>query len=219
MKNSKRHRVPPDIVKYFGNLVESWEQYPMGYLYLKLRNLSFDEILVKTIPVGLDLIPVDVKYSFTCEVEVVPEDKMNDKYRELYRRLKSAECKLSWKGKLWKKGFFTPIPNDIQTCILQMKSSDELIDILHANKDIMKLINKIKPEELSLKLYAGVNITKSIESANNFQMDFYSNPLKIAWIINLVEGRYITSTNPYKLTADICSLLDLITKELRDLIY
>jgi len=169
--------------------------------------------------VGLDLMATDFKYSFACEVEIIPEDKMNNKYCELYRKLKNLECELVWMGKIWKKGFFRPISDELQTYIPQLKPSFGLVETLHANADIMKLINKLKPEELILKLYSGIDITKSMNDLFKLQVNFYHNPTKIAWIIRLTEGRYITSTNPYKLTAEICLLLNLIAKELKDLTH
>ena len=221
-RDNKVHRAPPEIVKYFGDLVEHWEQFARDYIYIKLRNMNFDDALIRTIPVGLDLMVTDVKYSFACDVEIVPEDKMNDEHCELYRKLKSFECNLIWKGRLWKKGYFDPISDELQDYIPQIIPSDELIKILHANRDLMKLINKVKPEELNLRLYAGTDITKPIQSIEGFfklQADFYRNPLKITWIMRLTEGRYVISMNPYKLTSEVCLLLNLIAKELRGLVH
>ncbi len=220
-KGSKRYRATPDIVKYFGTLVERWEKYAADCIYVKLKNMDFDGILIRAIPVGFDLITTDIKYLFACEVEVVPENEMNHKYRELYRKLKNLECEIIWKGKLLKKAVFHPIFDELRAYIPQIESSKTLIEILHANKDLMKLVNKVKPEELNVKLYSGIDITKSIQSINNFlklQINFYYNPSKIAWIVKLTEGRYVISTNPYKLTTEICSLLNLIVKELKNII-
>lgn len=130
-----------------------------------------------------------------CTSTVIPAEKMTDETRTLYRKLKGMEFELEWKMQrvLKRKAQFKPYGRllNLQAYIPELTVSDAVWKSLYRDSHFMRLLNAVKPEELSLTLSSldtGKDITVPRKDTVYWSaLDYYYNPVEIKWEARLTK--------------------------------
>jgi hypothetical protein len=119
-------------------------------------------------------------------VDHVPKEEM-----EICRKLKNMECELYWKGILNRKPFFRSLSNlkVLKKYIPKISLDSNLFTLLNNNKELMYLIQKVKPEEITIHfpLYPLSYPLSSLSAEKKLEImiESYKNPFALHGMFTL----------------------------------
>lgn len=181
-------RKEPDVVKVLSAFLTKWNPTIGGTLVYP-KDTLFEEMLIKTVPVGLGF---ENATEFSCSVNVVPEEEMDEKKREIYRRLKGMECELEYEGTISKKPRFKPSESlsKLTRFVPSLLISNDLVNTLHNEGKLISLIRTVRPDELKFSLISVTQadfaeIATSSEGMLSSMARFYNEPKRIVWVFKL----------------------------------
>ncbi|MCD6369275.1 MAG: hypothetical protein J7L38_05725 [Thermoproteales archaeon] len=205
------------IKKTLEDRFEEWKSVK-GMLYGRTKAASFDELFVYMKPIGI----FEYKYIFSAMINLVPTNLMNEKYAEVYRRLKSFECDLNVKGIFRKQYSFIPRKdlNDLAKLIEGFQPSDLLAQNLNRDENVMECIRRLGAVEFNIRLksvselYAPFIANK--EAMLQAEKAFYENPEDVVWVLSLTT---LLSHSPglKKKIRNIYNALETISAKIREI--
>ncbi|MEM2904814.1 MAG: hypothetical protein QW057_05955 [Candidatus Bathyarchaeia archaeon] len=179
----------PFQVQVFKKYLTSWKEMGRTVIAKPKRSLTFTHLVFGQKPFGF----FDTKYETTAVYEVVKPEEMDERYGELYRRVKSMECVLARRGPLRRAMFFKPSPalTELQKVIPGLVVSEELARALNEDKELTELLRQLRPDEMSIVLHS-VPIQyqpffRQKEAVLQGMMEFYEKPSGITWIITIID--------------------------------
>lgn len=200
----------PKIVRILGELVGSYA-VSGRYVYLKIKNSSYDYIIYSKGSAGLYSIS-----SFLAVYTARSEDEMDERFDPVYRRLKSMECVWDSRKRIFKAN---PILEELKAYIPDLEISTELADALNKDKSLMESILRLKPSYLSITLFSippeYQPFTIFREALIKGMAEYYKLPLAIRWHISLVKSHPLFSTPPVHIIVNLLeSILSHIKSEI-----
>lgn len=211
----------PIVVRCLKDRIKNYKDFGR-FVVIIPRGASFDRLLVRSSR-SLATLFENLEELY-CTSTVIPKHKMIEENRALYRKLKGMECELKWKRErvFKRKAHFKPYDGlaNLQAYIPELMISDAIWKTLNSDNSLMRLINAVKPEELSLTL-------SSLDTERDFVMpkedavywstlDSYYNPTKIMWEVRLTKilPRLLFYKKSY---IDMYNLMDMICEKSREL--
>ncbi|RLE82378.1 MAG: hypothetical protein DRJ51_00015 [Thermoprotei archaeon] len=174
------------VKKILADKFEEWRS-ARGMVYARAIDAPFDELYISMKPIGF----FEYKYNFSAIMTLVPTHMMNDRYAEIYRRLKGLECDLKIKG-LLRKNFFFITRRDLDALsqlVEDLKPNDLLASELTNDSSLMGKIRKLGAIELTVRLKSITELyapfVASREAMLQAEKAFYENPEDIVWILTL----------------------------------
>ncbi|RLE72583.1 MAG: hypothetical protein DRJ45_01615 [Thermoprotei archaeon] len=177
----------PLEVRVLKDKIAEWKSRG-GILYIKFKDSYFEDLYIRTQSISFSF---DVKHIFTVPISIINRGDMNEKYVKLYRILKGMEAQLEYKGIINRKPFFINLSklNRLKNFLPDLKISNTLISILNNDKELLELIRKIKPGELTIGLKSMfdtfVYFSASPEAILHSEATYYKEPTEIMWLIML----------------------------------
>jgi len=213
MKLKKTRKVPLPI-HYLKERVESWGVLGDSVIIIP-KNASFDELHVRR--TFIDWGFGEFKWQFTGFINVVSREEMNGRSVKLYRMLKNLETDLKWMGLLSKKPIFEVSPDlrNLALHIEDIRPNGELAEILNSNDQILKLVRRVRPDLLRIRLES-IHLEDIEQSSGKMEplhlvRRYYENPHRVMWLIALTR---INLPNPLigNLMKDSYNLLDCLAE-------
>ncbi|RLF23843.1 MAG: hypothetical protein DRN15_01825 [Thermoprotei archaeon] len=213
----------PLVVKCLGERVADW-QSAGGFILIKPRAASFDFILYRREPIPLSL---DFKDRFICQITIVSEESMNEKYVPVYQRMKTMECELVWKGLIGRKPTFKASKSleALSRRIEGLAFNPMLAKAIASDESIIHLISRIKPGELSIQLKSMSDVDAYFavtpEMTYAIQATYFKEPKDIVWYVNLTTmltrgPSYARKVNEvYDLLENIARIVRKIAENIR----
>ena len=118
-----------------------------------------------------------VQWKFVSPCVIYDRDQMTDKRRQIYKRLKSMECKMKSIGFL-KKNYYFISDENLKKLFPNLDVDNSLAEYLNTCKDCLSLVRFL--DELSIGTYFEITSMQDILSSS---ISYYNNPEKIGWII------------------------------------
>jgi len=191
--SGKERRETPLIVRIFDKFIENYSAIP-GVIVAEpksstyIRSLAFRSEIVGIMGFG------ETKWYLMATHEAVESSRMDYKAVDLYRNCKGMECQLRMKGFIRKQITFHPHESleKLKHHIPTLHVSDKLCLALERNKKVARLIRRIKPGEVSIRL-CPISESRQLENASamladdTIQMDIecFNNPSSITWAVIL----------------------------------
>ena len=187
----------PLIVRVLRDRVLKWERALGGVVIIKPSSRSFSSLEISKVPIGF--LGFERKTQIICTIDVLPEVKMNEKSRKVYRRLKEMECDLAWKGALmFRRPFFTNSKSleQLAKTLPEFQVSSELIDVLNLNQNLISLVKMVRPDDVMIQLLStsqriigesGNNETIEGPQALDAIIKYYQSPERITWLVTLTR--------------------------------
>jgi len=144
-------------------------------------------------------------------------DNLPPEKATLYRTLKSMEIELAWRGIFFRRPFFKPARSleVLRNRIPDLKFNSSLAEEIIRKKEIMHLINKVKPELLSITLestdeFIALSTHPSegevdLDLLIDIMKEYYDNPCRIAWFVTI--GKTPTG---FSIKGDLTGMFKLI---------
>ena len=175
--------------------LKDWYLTRRGFVLIP-KNEDLGRVLYHRTKAGQ--IAFDRYENLSTEVEVVPPEKMNTKWKESYKILKNCECELRWHiGLLKRKPQFDPSDMllRLRSYIPEISPTDRMSRILLSKEEILKKMNETKPDELNIMLASTPDSSEDFpfstpDSFLTVMTEFYQNPTRIAWQINISKIIY-----------------------------
>jgi len=205
----------PAIVKALEDRIENWD-YTVGGILIQLKDVLFKELVIKYVPVSIGF---EQKTQFICPTVIIPEEDMNANHYSQYRELKGLECEIHWSGFIRKNVKFVTHKEliDLRSYIPELKLSNELIDALNSNSELISLISSLRPDDLVVTLDS-VNPSdmvsiRSKEDLLECKTKFYQKPTKVVWL-NIMSMMFIRRPGYQKRAENLIRILNLISREI-----
>jgi len=184
----------PRYVQALIGYIEDWKPTSRGMI-LYLKDEKIKEVLIQYRRLSMCF---DVKTQLSCSVNIVSKIEMDKEKIELFRQLKEMECELNWINKsiFFREPRFVSPPylNLLRDRIPGFKINDSLRRYLSQDKNLMKLICAIKPDDLIIKLICFNPEVRPTEAFDNLSealldsiIEFYRNPAEITWVISVAK--------------------------------
>jgi len=167
-------------------------------------------------------------WEFIAEATVISPDEMNQLRERLFRVLKPLECRIKWKGLIFREPVFEPLsgPLSFTEQILQQRVNPELSYTLNCKEKLIELIKKVRCDSVFIFVDSGIDVSNPFAAyANNLInfkesiVDYYRHPKRICWFITLVKGPADEFVRKKSTIIAIYNTLDMIGKLLRDLTF
>ncbi len=191
------------VIEVLAPRIESWKETGR-FTVIYPKDASFEEMYVVRTTMGWSANP---KWEFTAIATVFDEDEMNEKRKELYRKISCMDCRVEVKGLLKRKPHFSLWDNRSRL-IPSIVPDGTLIDFLKDNSDLCKTMAETPIEEIVIGLYSGQSLYEA--------PDYYLSPGKIAWSTTVTKGPTggdVMLGNIAKKTFD---LLDVLSHHLKE---
>ncbi|MEM2703673.1 MAG: hypothetical protein QXR45_10985 [Candidatus Bathyarchaeia archaeon] len=176
----------PFIVRYLGERIKKWTDLN-GALYIEPSNASFDLLIIRPHWIQFSL---DRKWEFTSILSLTPEKTSKIKgIKEKYKNLKELECEMKWRGFLRRKAYFRSFPDTfkLESMVNGFKPNPRLAEALNNDFDLIKLIESIRPDSITVTLQSIdeslAYFISSEEEYFNALINYLNNPSKIVWTI------------------------------------
>ena len=177
--------------------IKEWIFLGGDFYLIKSNNSILKEFSFKKRPMQAG-IPIQIPFGdkvsvFTGIVEVVDKNSMNATYKDLYRKLKNMETQLNW-SRFMRKPYFGPhhTLETVQSFIPSIRVDNTLSGKLNSDKQLISLIKKIQPDNLSVTLSVvdpeQQFLVSSKEDFKNMLVAYYEDPKSITWIITLEKA-------------------------------
>lgn len=209
----------PLPVYYLKDRIKKWGALGDSVVIVP-KSASFDELHVRRVFIQWGF--GEFKWQFTSFVNVVSEGGMNEKAIRLYRTLKDLETDLRWSGLLLKKPRFEVSAGlrDLASHIEGVNPSNDLAERLNSNDRILKLVRRVKPDQLRVRLesvhleHAGFESTEEMEPVDLIRR-YYEKPHRVMWLIAVTR---MNLPNPWigGLMKDSYALLDAVAESVRE---
>jgi len=203
----------PYLVRCLGSNVESWKVTKEGDIEIKVRGKPFDTLQSRTRLIGF--FGSEHEFTLIAHVPVVPENRMNDRYRKLYRELKLMECEAEWKGVFRRKYFFKPFRGlkIIFSKYPSLSFDPTIKDSLESDESFNSLLQKTKPDGLWITLHSGYSkIIGFFEDVEETILDYFDYPEEIKWLIG--ASQVVETSHPTKeVVLDLYSILDFLSRK------
>jgi len=215
----------PLPVRYLKDKVKSWGVSGDSVVIVP-KDASFDELHVRRILLQWGF--GEFKWQFTGFINVVQKDEMDEKSPQIYRALKNLETDLKWVGLLTKKPLFE-VASDLRELALHIKGlrpSGELAQMLNSKDGILKLVHKVRPDLLRIRLESihlgdiEPSYTDEVGPLDLIRR-YYENPHRVMWLIAVTRANF---PNPwignlikdsYNLLNALCELVKRKTDEVK----
>ena len=189
----------PREIKVLSEFIEGWRKTSAGNL-IHVKNAPFNEILITNRPVGF----FETETIFLCPLEIIPFGQMDKAKIRAYRSLKGMECELKYMRFLRRSPQFKShrLLYDLKKVIPRLKINSELIDALNNNKNLMNLINEIKPDKINILLISTMPEAIATSISHDYSEGilkamalFYKRPVTITW--SLVVSKMVDKVFHY----------------------
>jgi len=215
----------PLPVHYLKDKVKSWGVSGDSVVMVP-KDASFDELHVRRIL--LDWGFGEFKWQFTGFINVVRKEEMDEKSPELYRALKNLETDLKWVGLFTKKPLFE-VSSDLRDLALHIKGlrpSGELAQMLNSNDGILKLVHKVRPDLLRIRLESihlgdiEPSYTDEVRPLDLIKK-YYENPRRVMWLIAVTRANFPSPwignlmKDSYNLLNTLCETVKRKTDEVK----
>ena len=203
----------PFIIKVFEKYVKSWSSVADS-LYVKPKNVKFNHLLLRP-----KAFLFETKWQITAFCEIAEHLERDVPPERLYERLRGMSCILESKGLLGRKKYFVP-----GSSVDGVEASDELSRALNENREIMKLVRSVMPDEMTIAPSSIMRKYPSnrAETPTHDMDSLHEGPGRIMWIIRLTRGIQ-RGLGTSRKADQIIELLDKITEFLiektRELLY
>jgi len=191
------------VIEVLAPRIESWKETGR-FTVIYPKDASFEEMYVVRTRMGWSANP---KWEFTAIATVFNEDEMNEKRKELYRKIACMDCRVEVKGLLKRKAHFSFWDNRSRL-IPSIVPDETLMGFLKENSDLCKAMAETPIEEIVIGLYSGQVLYEA--------PDYYLNPGKIAWSTTATKGPTggdVMLGNIAKKTFDLLDVLSYHLKE------
>ncbi|MEM2049965.1 MAG: hypothetical protein QXZ11_02445 [Thermoproteota archaeon] len=200
----------PFQVRIFNRYIKNWKTIG-NLIYAEPNEPWCNYILFQPKPVGL----FEIVWNISVFYEAVRKEDMNNTLEEAYRTLKGMECFLEWESSIRRRGVFKENPFLKELCShINLKISNKLAELLNSDLEVMKLVNKIKPETITISLNSiPATYEKLSESKPSFisiTEEFYRKPTSIIWIISLDKMLTQTFSASKKANDIICLFKEIL---------
>jgi len=208
----------PIIIKILRNkgYLKNYKRISNGYL-LYVRNFNFDRVVnIKSFAGGLF---ADTRDSFITAYQIISNKEMNIELKEVYKKMKSLESILTYKGFLKNNPIFIsrPILKKIHP---NLTTNTLLVDKLNNDIELIGLIRKIKPSlvKIVLKSLYGSEPPQDDSEVIKMEREFLEDPSEITWIISLSFVNYRGWGYSQRIL-DTFRILDKIVIHLRNITF
>jgi len=160
---------------------------------------------------------MDKVFEFSALIEVVPSERMDERFKNLFYSLIGLSCELRWNGIILKKPRFESyrILKMLQTYLPTLEVNGKLANALNNSHVIMKMLQKIHPDDLfitltSLSYFQDFKFQGCRDMMETLARSFLK-PSNITWIIYM--NKLISRTLSYKrIFEEIVKLINLIAE-------
>lgn len=202
----------PFAVKAFRKHIKDWRNIG-GLIYATPKQLPLNYLVFRQKPLGF----FETALSITAIYEAVKGENMNNALEDLYRRLKGMECYLEWRSLLPRKGVFKEnvFLKELRLRVNDLQISGELAKLLNEDREVMRLVEKIRPDSLTIGLHSIPASYESLlvsgASLIDVVEDFYKKPIGITWLITL-DTPFSQGLGVHKKAEEIVHLLHSILR-------
>lgn len=202
----------PFAVKAFHKHIKDWKSVG-GLIYATPKELPFNYLVFRRKPFGF----FETALSITALYEAVKGEDMNNAMEDLYRRLKGMECYLEWRSLLPRKGVFKEnvFLKELRLRINDLQISGELAKFLNEDREVMRLVEKIRPDSLTVGLHSIPTVYEPLLASGASLIDvveeFYKKPTGITWLITL-DTPFSQGLGAHKKAEEIVRLLHSILR-------
>ena len=213
----KYSRATP-VVIVLGDRIASWRG-GKNQIMIVPKKAHFDTLFYVKEPISFAL---ETKDRFIAQVTVVPEQRMDEVWARVYKRLKPMECELAWSGFLRRRAFFRPFSGlkGLSEYIPGFKPDPRLSNVLASDPVVRELILKVRPGELIVNLKSMSELdayfASDKEVAKSIEAAYYENPQEIVWYVTYTTMIIRGPKFKEKIIA-IYDLLDRIAMRVREL--
>jgi len=203
----------PFIIRVFEKYVESWSSVADS-LYVKPKNVKFNHLLLRP-----KAFLFETKWQITAFCEIAEHLEKDVSPERLYERLRGMSCVLESKGLLGRKKYFVP-----GSSVDGVEASDELSRALNENRDIMKLVRSVMPDEMIIAPSSIMreHPSKRAETSAHDVDSLHEGPGRIVWIIRLTRGiqrGLRTSRKADQIIELLDKITELLVEKTRELLY
>ena len=200
------------FAKYMSKYGE-WQISDLGAsVLIPHSDYHFNSVLVRSKRLSYSS---DKSWEFTASVEIIDNEKFSSENSLLFQRLKGYECELERIGYLKKTFHFqsSSLLVHLQKEIPGLYINSSLIETLNQESSILKHINKIVPDYLTIQLFSPPIKTKDLSEYCREYRKTYDSPTELIWNISLEKFiDVILSKKKYFQTLDlIIELLEEIS--------
>jgi len=202
----------PLEVKMLGEYIRDWKRIQGGIILFPKKHLHFDTLFLRSRYVLMDTV-----FDFSALINIVPKEKMSEKYIMLHHSLAELSSELFWSGLLRRRPIFKnyALLKLLKEKIPSLNENNKLAEMLNESDSVMSLLRKTSPDDICITLssFAQYKDSALMRGANSFNslVKFYNNPNEITWITSL--SKLISRTLSYKRTfIDIVNLIDQISE-------
>jgi hypothetical protein len=161
------------VVLQLKNVIERSNITSQG-LILSFKRGILPKTMVVTKVAGIG----GVEWIFVSPCIVYQQNEMaDDERKQLYKKLKSMECKIKSMGFL-KKSYRFVVNENLKKLFPNLDIDNSLAEYLNTCEDCLSLIKFL--DELSIGTYFEISDSQDVLTSS---ISFYENPQKIGWII------------------------------------
>jgi len=202
------------VLSCLRNRLKDWYLTKRGFVLIP-KNEGLGRVLYYRTKAGS--IAFDRYENLSTEVEAVPPEKMTAKWKESYKILKNYECELKWRiGLLKREPKFETSETllRLKSHIPEISPNNKLGKILLSKEELLKKINETKPDGLNIILASTPDLGEDFDFSSpdnllSVMTEFYQNPTRIAWQINVFKIIY-RGKGICKIVNSLLDLLKLI---------
>ncbi len=210
-------REPLEVI-ILGDYIREWRNVRGGILLTPKSHLHFDRLIIQS----QYAISMEKIFSFSCMIDLVPEEGMGEDSRRLYRSFVGLAAELSWRGSIfWPRPLFKShtLLDRLRDHIPEIRVSTELVDELNRSGPVIKMLRKVRPKSLHIVLSSFLRLPTEPADVEpdpiRRLVDYYHNPVEVSWVISL--SKLIMRSIGYKKSfINIIRLLDLISQVIVD---
>jgi hypothetical protein len=202
----------PIEIRIIENYIEDWKEFDDGFLIFPKKDIYFNKLFMRSRRIFMDKV-----FEFSALIEIVPSERMEERFKNLFYSLIGLSCELRWDGIILKKPRFESYRalKMLQTYLPTLEVNEKLANALNNSYPIMRALRIIHPDDLFITL-------TSLSSPQNFEFQGYKNmmetlarsflkPSDITWIINM--NKLISRTLRYRrIFEETIKLINLISE-------
>ena len=206
------------FLRYFKDRLVTWGVDRDGHLAVKLRDSPFDTISIRIRAILFG----EHEVMLTGRRTMVPRERMSEREKRAYVRLKRAEFDVEWRGLLRRRYFCASSPSlEVLSKLLSergmapLNQDAGLCQEILSNEEIGRVLVDLRPEAVRAYLHTGYAPSgaspKEIEAE---MLDFFQDPEELRWEIEVTKLVAMAAIDPH----DVRLMLLILEKTIEKVI-